>query len=402
MSAFDRLSAVERSFSRFKSSLKLNRCLRLRVLRCLLRHSRTWAISQNIERVTRLTAEHLHYADASLTWRRRHAAFEILWQRSFVNYFIHWIISRLQMHDAFQSRRLSLNQDFFYRKAERRRRWRNFFSIRRLLSADVEFFERRLLYIFEIYRMQNRFRASYVRNFIFLDYSDLALKRLNRMIVFTINTFSFVDRYLARWIIMRFDADWTSSLMSTDLVDVIISLTIKALLDSTVVNKQLARYLRILVQKIVFYQTIDLFCAVCLHNQWRQFFFFIDDAFWLNYFSDSQIRVQSLILLLNASNNFLLIVRLHVDHSHFMSQYLEDSRHRICWQSNIFHQRIIDNQSILNLLRTSYQFHVFIEKTFCRHHIIFYLFDSLQTFNQFLDEEHSQIVLLALFFYLED
>ncbi len=198
MSAFDRLSAVERSFSRFRDSLKLNRCLRLRVLRCLLRRSRAWAISQNIERVTRLTAEHLHYADASLTRRRRHAAFEILWQRSFVNYFIHWIILRFQIHDVFQNRRFFLNQDFFYRETKRRRRWRNFSSIKRLLSVDVEFFERRLLYIFEIYRVQNRFRALYVRNFIFLDYSDLALKRLNRMIIFTISTFFLVDRYLAR------------------------------------------------------------------------------------------------------------------------------------------------------------------------------------------------------------
>jgi hypothetical protein len=55
--------------------------------------------------------------------------------------------------------------------------------------------------------------------------------------------------------------------MSTDLADVIIPLTIKALLDSTVANKQLARYLRVLVQKIVSYQAIDLLCAVSLHNQ---------------------------------------------------------------------------------------------------------------------------------------
>ncbi len=306
------------------------------------------------------------------------------------------------MHDAFQNHRFFLSQDFFYRKAKKRRRWRNFSSIKRLLNADVEFFERRLLHIFEIYRMQNRFRASYVRNFIFLDYFDFALKRSNRMIVFTISTFSFVDRYLARWIIMRFDANWTSSLISTDFVDVIISLTIKTLFDSTIINKQLSKYLRVLVQKIIFYQTIDLFCVVNLYNQWRQFFFFIDDVFWSNYFSDSQTQVQSLILLFNASNNFLLIAHLHVDHSHFMSQYFEDFRHRICWRNNIFHQRIINNQSIFNFLRTSYQFHVFIEKTFCRHHIFFYLFDSLQTFNQLLDEEHSQIVLFALLFYLED
>jgi hypothetical protein len=293
------------------------------------------------------------------------------------------------MHDVFQSRRLFLNQDFFYREAERRRRWRDFFIDRRLLSVDVELAESRLLNIFEIYRMQNRFRASYVRNFIFFDYFDFALKWSDRMIAFVINTFSFVHRYFARWIIMRLDTNWTSSLISTDLVDVIISLTIKALLDSTIANKQLARYLRVLVQKIVSYQTINLLSVVNLHNQWWQFFFFIDDVSWSNYSCDSQTRMQDLILLLNASNNFLLIVRLHVDHAHFMSQYFEDSRHRICWRSNIFHQRIIDSQSIFSFLRTSYQFHVLIEKTSCRHHIFFYLFDSLQTFNQFLDEEHS-------------
>ncbi len=201
---------------------------------------------------------------------------------------------------------------------------------------------------------------------------------------------------------MRFDTNWTSSFMSTNLVDVIISLTIKTLLDSTIVNKHLARNLRILVQKIVFYQTINLFNAVNLHNQWRQFFFFIDDVFWSNYFCNLQTRMQDLILLFNASNNFLLITRLHVNHSHFMNQYFEDSRHRICWRSNIFHQRIIDYQSILDFLWTSYQFHVFIEKTFCRHHIVFHFFSSLQTFNQFFNEKHSQIVFFVLFFYFED
>jgi hypothetical protein len=170
------------------------------------------------------------------------------------------------MHDAFQNRRLFLSQDFFYREAKRRRRWRDFFIVKRLLNVDIELIERRLLNIFEIYRMQNRFRASYVRNFIFLDYFDFALKWLNRMIVFTINTFFLVDRYLARWIIVRLDTDWTSSLISTDLVDVIISLTIKTLFDSTIINKQLAQYLRIFVQKIVFYQTINLFSVVNLHN----------------------------------------------------------------------------------------------------------------------------------------
>jgi hypothetical protein len=191
------------------------------------------------------------------------------------------------MHDAFQNHRFFWNQDFFYREAEKRRRWRDFFIVKRLLSVDIKFAESRLLNIFEIYRMQNRFRASYVRNSIFFDYSEFALKWSDRMIVLSINTFFLVHRYLARWIIMRLDTDWTSSFMSTNLVDVIISLTIKALLDSTIINKQLARYLRVLVQKIVSYQTINLLNLVNLHNQWWQFFFFIDDAFWSDYSCDS-------------------------------------------------------------------------------------------------------------------
>jgi hypothetical protein len=180
------------------------------------------------------------------------------------------------MHDTFQIRRFFLSQDLIYREAKERRWWRDFLFAKRLLSVDIEFFKHRLLNIFEIYRVQNRFRASYVQNFIFLDYFDFALKWLNRMIIFTISTFFFIDRYFARWIIMRFDTNWTSSLMSTNLVDMFISLTIKTLLDSTIVNKQRARYLRIFVQKIVSYQTINLLSVVNLHNQWWQLFFFID------------------------------------------------------------------------------------------------------------------------------
>ncbi len=71
---------------------------------------------------------------------------------------------------------------------------------------------------------------------------------------------------------MRFDANWTSSLISTNVVDVIISLTIKTLLDSTFINKQLAWNLRIFMQKFVFYQTINLFNAMNLHNQRSQIF----------------------------------------------------------------------------------------------------------------------------------
>jgi hypothetical protein len=87
----------------------------------------------------------------------------------------------------------------------------------------------------------------------FFCYFVFALKWSNRMIIFAINTFFLVDEYLARWFIMRFDTNWTSLLMSTNLVDVIISLIIKTLFNSIIVNKQFARNLRILVQKIVFY-----------------------------------------------------------------------------------------------------------------------------------------------------
>ncbi len=43
-----------------------------------------------------------------------------------------------------------------------------------------------------------------------------------------------------------------------------------------------------------------------------------------------------------------------------------------------------------------------LKKRFVVITFFFYFFSSLQTFNQFLDEEHSQIVLFALLFYLED
>jgi hypothetical protein len=96
-------------------------------------------------------------------------------------------------------------------KKKRRRRRRDFFIVKRLLNIDVEFVENRLLNIFEIYRMQNRFRASYVRNFVFLIYFEFVLKWLNRMIVFIINAFFLVHRYFVRWIIIRLDANCTSS-----------------------------------------------------------------------------------------------------------------------------------------------------------------------------------------------
>jgi hypothetical protein len=123
------------------------------------------------------------------------------------------------MHDVFQNRRFFLSQDFFYQEAEKRRRWRVFLIVKRLLSVDIELIERRLLNIFEIYRVQNRFRASYVRNSIFLDYSDFALKWSDRMIVLSISTFPFVDRLFLALLIVKMIISIDSMFMSSSLCD---------------------------------------------------------------------------------------------------------------------------------------------------------------------------------------
>ncbi len=103
--------------------------------------------------------------------------------------------------------------------------------------------------------------------FCFFSYFDFALKWSNRIIVFVDNTFFLVYRYFAYWIIIRFRANRTSSLMFTNFVDVIISSTIKTLFDFAIINKQIAWNLQVLVQKIVFDQTINLFRVVCFHDQ---------------------------------------------------------------------------------------------------------------------------------------
>jgi hypothetical protein len=87
------------------------------------------------------------------------------------------------------------------------------------------------------------------------------------VIVFAVDALSFIYRHLAREVVMRFEADETSFFISTNLVDVIISLTIETLLDSAIADKQFARHLCIFMQKIVFNQTINLFDVVDFHDQ---------------------------------------------------------------------------------------------------------------------------------------
>ncbi len=95
----------------------------------------------------------------------------------------------------------------------------------------------------------------------------------------------------------------------------------------------------------------------------------------------------------------MLINCLHVNHAHFMNQYLGDFRRCVRWWNNIFQQWIIDRQLIFRFFRASYQFYVLIKKTSCRQHVFFYLLDFLQTFNQLFDEERSQVIFFSLFVY---
>jgi hypothetical protein len=94
----------------------------------------------------------------------------------------------------------------------------------------------------------------------------LHLKKLNRMIVFAIDAFFLIHRHFTREVIMRFEANETLFFISTNFVDVIISLTIKTLLDFAVVDKQFARHLCIIMQKIVFNQTINLLDVVNFYD----------------------------------------------------------------------------------------------------------------------------------------
>jgi hypothetical protein len=57
------------------------------------------------------------------------------------------------------------------------------------------------------------------------------------MIVFAVDAFSFIHRHFAREVVVRFEADEASFFISTNLVDVIISLTIETLLDSAIADK---------------------------------------------------------------------------------------------------------------------------------------------------------------------
>jgi hypothetical protein len=87
------------------------------------------------------------------------------------------------------------------------------------------------------------------------------------MIVFAVDAFSFIHRHFAREVVVKFETNETSFFISTNLVDVIISLTIKTLFDFAIADKQFARHLCVIMQKIVFDQTINLLDVVNFHDQ---------------------------------------------------------------------------------------------------------------------------------------
>jgi hypothetical protein len=68
------------------------------------------------------------------------------------------------------------------------------------------------------------------------------------MIVFAINAFFFIRRNFTRLFAMLFETDWASSFILTNVDYVIVSLTIEALLDSTIIDKKLACHMCVLVQ----------------------------------------------------------------------------------------------------------------------------------------------------------
>ncbi len=65
------------------------------------------------------------------------------------------------------------------------------------------------------------------------------------MIVFAINAFAFIRRCFARSVVVLFEVDETLLFISTNADYVIVSLTVETLLDSTIIDKKLARNVRI-------------------------------------------------------------------------------------------------------------------------------------------------------------
>jgi hypothetical protein len=145
------------------------------------------------------------------------------------------------MHDVFQSIRNSLRQN--RRKAKKCLRRINFLTWRRI-DIDFALNERRFHCN---HWVKNRLRFLNRRNSVLFCHFNFALKRLNWMIIIAINAFFIIRSDFTRFFVMLLEINWTSSFISTNVNYVIISLTMKILLDSTIINKKLVRNMRVLV-----------------------------------------------------------------------------------------------------------------------------------------------------------
>ncbi len=121
---------------------------------------------------------------SALRWRFADVKTTTCCVRNFVTTFVcrlFYSLNNFSFSDAwcFSKSSFFLNQDFFYRKAKRRRRWRDFFVVKDLLSVDIELIERRLLNIFETYRS----RIDFVRHmFEILSFSVILTLHCNDQI----------------------------------------------------------------------------------------------------------------------------------------------------------------------------------------------------------------------------
>jgi hypothetical protein len=68
------------------------------------------------------------------------------------------------------------------------------------------------------------------------------------MIIFAINAFAFIHRCFARSLIMRLRADEALFFISTCVDYVIVSMKIKTMLNSTIIDKKLARDVCVFIQ----------------------------------------------------------------------------------------------------------------------------------------------------------
>jgi hypothetical protein len=85
-------------------------------------------------------------------------------------------------------------------------------------------------FFFCFFRMQNRFKKSHVVQFVLFINFYFALKRLNEMISFAINAFSFLDRRVANAFAVKTRTCCVTLIIFARFIYMFVSLTIESLL----------------------------------------------------------------------------------------------------------------------------------------------------------------------------